>query len=128
MTSNRQLNLAGARHLLGMVAVLLVGIAMLVVLLSGCGKTIIAGGELHKMSDVGGISSIAEAKDGTVLLEWYKRDSYETYALPGKGWSHTYKLPGAILPIAQFNGRDDRLAVWVDNSGRLFFRRSPSRR
>jgi hypothetical protein len=57
---------------------------------------------------MGGLSAIAEAGDGTVLLEYY---GYESYAPPGKGWSRPEKLPADIDAVA-FNGRGERLAVW----------------
>jgi hypothetical protein len=94
----------------------LLGAISIAVLLSGCGgeKAVVAGGELQKTSDVGGLSAIAEAEDGTVLLEWTNnRVNLESYALPGKGWSKPEKLPTNIgVDAVAFNGRGERLAVW----------------
>jgi hypothetical protein len=117
---------------------LLFGAVLIAALLLGCGdkKTTIAGGELRKIggshplegSIEAGESSLAEARDGTVLLEWSDQNGdYETYALPGKGWSRTSKLlsadpqQGPRGVTAGFDGRGERLAVWLDDNDRLAF-------
>jgi hypothetical protein len=109
-------------------ALLIVVLSLLSLGCAGGGKTIVAGGELRTLGDNAEGISIAEAKDGTLLLEWAdERSAYESFARPGRGLSRASDVPESEVPrrTVAFNGRGERLAVWLGRRGFVFDVRRP---